>query len=532
MDDNEFFRFGRAGYESEETFQRQGLFRRSELALPLGYWGNRPIWSDSPGPVLLLAGSGAGKLRDLLGYISTLYQGPSLDLDLKRELTAIGIHNQVRFGKHHYVFDPYDPRGCTINPLDILKPKSLSFDSDCQETARDLIPQSGSANAVFFEQLAQSRLKAVMKWLAHELGTVSFPDLYNAFNLVDTDPEKWGLMLNLMTACPYEDVRTEAGAMKRKKDSNQSEAIINEIRNNLSFMSDPALQKALSAEADVSLEALCDGDKTVRISLGVSPEHVGPWSPMLRTMFNTVQLYKARHPTSRRVLLLCDEAAQLGKGFYGLQRAFAYGRGIGLRAVAVFQDTGQIVENFGSAAVAGFFGNAETRILFGVRDEHTADSTSKMLGVQTLEYDDTLAQAGARRQVRQTVQGMLQGEIDPVQAGMEIRHYREASEHRSKQYRHLMTLDEVLTMPADQMLLFIGNLKPAKVSRYPYWTRREMAGQFFPNPYFPPTDRVRVRTRFGYRWRRVITERVPKRFAHLPQYADGTWSYIEGYRPR
>jgi len=42
---------------------------------------------------------------------------------------------------------------------------------------------------------------------------------------------------------------------------------------------------------------------------------------------------------------------------------------------------------------------------------------------------------------------------------------------------------------------------------------------------------VRIKTRFGHDWRAVITEHVPRQYAHLPQYADGYWSYIEGFKP-
>ena len=68
-------------------------------------------------------------------------------------------------------------------------------------------------------------------------------------------------------------------------------------------------------------------------------------------------------------------------------------------------------------------------------------------------------------------------------------------------------------------------------NKYPYWTRIEMAGAYGPNPYHPPADRVQVKTRFGMKWAKVITERVPGQYAHLPQYASGYWQYIEGYRP-
>jgi type IV secretion system protein VirD4 len=88
-------------------------------------------------------------------------------------------------------------------------------------------------------------------------------------------------------------------------------------------------------------------------------------------------------------------------------------------------------------------------------------------------------------------------------------------------------------MPEDAQLLLISGLglHPIYANKYPYFTRPEMAGAYLPNPYHPPGDAVQIATRRGPRQARVITERVPERYAHLPQYESGFWSFIEGYRP-
>jgi type IV secretion system protein VirD4 len=85
----------------------------------------------------------------------------------------------------------------------------------------------------------------------------------------------------------------------------------------------------------------------------------------------------------------------------------------------------------------------------------------------------------------------------------------------------------------DQQILFVSgkSLKPIMRERHAYWTRPEWAGGFLPNPYHPPLDVVTIPSRRGPRTVRVIREPVPAAFAHLPQYADGTWAFAEGYRP-
>jgi type IV secretion system protein VirD4 len=122
---------------------------------------------------------------------------------------------------------------------------------------------------------------------------------------------------------------------------------------------------------------------------------------------------------------------------------------------------------------------------------------------------------------------------DPFAAGMNYGYQVQASVHRVKQARLLMTPDEVLNMPEDKQVIFISgkNLMPIYADKFPYFTNPAMAGAFMPNPYHPPMDSVQVITRSGAKRKPVITERVPAEFAHYPQYESGDWSFIKGYRP-
>jgi type IV secretion system protein VirD4 len=115
-----------------------------------------------------------------------------------------------------------------------------------------------------------------------------------------------------------------------------------------------------------------------------------------------------RHPSSPGVLLVVDEAAQLGN-FEALLRAYSYGRGMGLRTWSFWQDPGQITRNYGQAALSGFIGSSQCRQFFGVRDLDTARLVSQMLGQQTLEYDAILEQDTARRNHARVIDALMKG---------------------------------------------------------------------------------------------------------------------------
>ena len=241
-----------------------------------------------------------------------------------------------------------------------------------------------------------------------------------------------------------------------------------EIYATLSFLDDPTLLASLE-DGDFSLADLCDAYRPAKIFLNIPAEYLSIWSSLLRLFFVVTMLYKARHPDAPRVMLIVDEAGQLGH-FEALLRAFTYGRGAGVRAWAIFQDIGQIIRNFGAPALQGFLGSAQMRQFFGVRDYQTAQLISDMLGMQTLSYDDALRQREAQRQRRQVLEQVWNG-ADPFEAAFEFAHHSRNAKERTKQARRLMTPDEILAMPEDRQILFISgkNLPPVYGWKYPYY---------------------------------------------------------------
>ena len=101
-------------------------------------------------------------------------------------------------------------------------------------------------------------------------------------------------------------------------------------------------------------------------------------------------IYKARQPQAPRQTWILDECAQLG-GFPLVEKLFTYGAGIGIRPWAVFQSVFQM-DRLGGGAKNIITSSAQIQSYFAVRDIDTAQAVSRMLGSQTLEYDDELMQ--------------------------------------------------------------------------------------------------------------------------------------------
>ena len=105
--------------------------------------------------------------------------------------------------------------------------------------------------------------------------------------------------------------------------------------------------------------------------------------------------------------------------------------------------------------------------------------------------------------------------------------------HQTKAPRALMTPDEIMNQPNSMATVFMPGVleKPVQVQLRNYWQRRDLAGRYLSDPFHSKDGTVELRGLLGQRHKQIITEPVPGKYAHYPQYASGMWSYVQGYRP-
>jgi type IV secretion system protein VirD4 len=536
------FRFGSARWATPDEVAHSGLHGRSGPFL--GYLNNRPLRLSGDAPLITFGGAGSGKLRDELAYIlcgmrdrqgAWLAPRRMLINDPRGELAAVSLGNQARLGKAAYCINPFGLHNLPqhrVNPWNMLHKGSRTFHADVKLLVADLITLPATGDQFWGRRGREVSEALIRTWVEHADSSrtrdaISLPVFWDLVNMLD-DPSGWAALKDRMTSMPDTDIRRVAEEMdsKRREAPKEYSGIVSSIYEAVQPLSDPAVRDALRS-SEFSLEALCKEDCNIYII--VPAEYLGLLAPVQRAIFGAAILYKNRHPSAPGVLLVVDEAAQLGN-FEALLRAYSYGRGMGLRAWSFWQDPGQVERNHGRTALSGFIGSSQCRQFFGVRDLETARLVSNMLGQQTLAYDSELEQDAARRNHARVVHELLNGG-DPFAGGLSLAQFERAAKHRTKQARALMTPDEVLSMPENEQVLFISGrgLRPIRAAKRPYYTCPAMAGGYLPNPYHPPYDRVPIAGQPG--GGRVITERVPARFAHLPQYQAGEWSYVEGYRP-
>jgi type IV secretion system protein VirD4 len=533
-DFNEHYRFGSAGWADEYQMHAAGLF--AERGLPIGFLGQRRLWLEGDAPLITFGGAGTGKLTTVIGHIMCAVKDrPMIVLDPRGEIAATFMPALARHRINAFLWNPYRLHGLpshACNPLDVIDPRKATFSADCKLAARSLVTVTSKSEGKYFEQRGSGWVEALLKFDAEMKGRTSLPSFMRIINLIESGSMQWPDIVEAMTKSAFDDVRRTAGEMLAKQQDSPREfgSIMGEIYAGLSFLDDPALRASLE-EPELSLHSVCSGGAPTIVFMMIPAEYLHQVSPALRLFLTATRIHKTRQPGGRRLLMLIDEAAQLGS-FPTLQELYSYGRGIGIQTWTFWQDVGQIARNFGPTGVDTFLGSSQMRQFLGARDFQTAKLISNMLGTETLEYNDTRAQEEAQRQKRMAAQRALMGE-DLMQSAMEAAHFSKAAQMRTKQARKLMTEDEVLGLGGDKHVLFISGNEPLAIraDRYPYFTRREFAGLYLPNPYHPPLDSVQVAGRIFSKRLRVIREPASKEFQSFAQYRDGDWAYVEGYRP-
>lgn len=509
-----------------------GMFEWTSGSIYCGKAYGRRIWADFAGGYVLTAGSRTGKLRDImmLSICSGVLPDETLLIfDIKGEL-AVTSQNQTPDEKFCIYFNPHALHGMpqhTLNPVHHIRWSSPTLISDIKVMLEGLLPQSGSSQAKYFELNAARIAEALCVILTKLNGTLTLPDLYQALLLLKSGGEPWlDFAYEMYLSGIPECVSVEAEIFEARSDSSGGwRGIIGELDAALGCLSDDRLREALSGPFDASTEDFCRKDQAYQVYLMVPEDMIDTWAPIVKVILASAKTLKRRAPDAPRQTWFIDEAGRLA-GYSQIVRLFTDGAGIGVRPFVVFQDFEQAnrLMRGGAQLIAS---SAAVKIFFGVRDDVTAKMVSDLLGYETLRYDDPLIQQRAEAQRFQTTQSVFAG-ADPFEAAGILAQASIETDHQRLVRRAIRTRDEIRFGPENALYLFADGLSGGVIgTRKPYWEQRWMAGKYHPNPYHKPNDKVRVQTRWGKRWRKVIIEPVPEAFAHYPQYRAGEWSTIQ-----
>lgn len=537
---------GSSRWANQIEIGRAGLFKPSDRNVFLGFLGDRKIYATGQGGILTVAAPRSGKLTTQLVWNvcgNDTFKGSIVLLDPKGEIACVS-QNQMWNQKRVIFWNPVGLHGLPqhrINPTGHMYRGSPTLVSDAKAEASQSIPLTmGGGNHKFFDQLAQQFMSAIYVQLAETDGVVTYPRVHEVITGIEQPSEAWLRLEYDMGRSPHEFVRRVAMTIKKKSelekkgnsnDGGGTKGVIAVLYNAVSCLDDPILRESVSPPFDFCYSELCDDAKPpAHVYLMPPNEYLETWSPVLKSHFTAVMIWKSRAPQARPIFLIVDECAQLGR-FPLITKAYVYAAGVNIKIWIFLQSLAQLktIDNEAETIIPA---SAAFQCYYGVQDFNTAEILSKLLGVESRYYVDELQREQARHAALKVKREMLTGNVSG-EVFAELAHSKMMLEQEKTIARPLMTPDEILfRLNRNEMIIQADGVPyPILGERMDYYKDPGMTGFYHPNPYHPPIDRIKVPGRIFNKYLKVITEPVPQKFSHFDQYANGTWSYIEGHNP-
>lgn len=439
-------RIVRSGPWSAEWMKGDQLryLKSRPFGLPLGLKGGALLrYEPTPskgwrgGHHAAIAGTRAGKGVSVVIPAIIDHDGPVVCLDVKGENFAVTRRWREGLGRRVVVLNPFgvvEPARDGFNPLDYVRLDHLVRDIDV--IAEGMVrPEPGAGS--HFSEMARQMIAAAIEVVVTQhpgpernlnavmdlLLSAGFEERLQAWT---ASPDRFGLR------------PAQAATALLAAGENERGAVMTTVKKAFEWARSDEM-RAFLARSTASLDDLLD-DK-IDLFIVVPLDQLGAQAVFMRLLANlvlgTVVRQDGRRLAARRILMVLDEFVRLGRMEKLLDIANV-AAGSGIEALFVTQDKGQIEAVYGKSDTDSLLGSCVTVRIFGLGrlESNTAEWAASVLGDQTI--------------MTRSVQA-------PTRLGESQR--VSTSEQRQK----LMTADQILGMPADEMLCLIGSKPPLQL---------------------------------------------------------------------
>ncbi len=499
---------------------------------------------------MMIAPPGAGKTTGLVIPIALSWQGSLVVTDIKGEITAVAARRRRELGQQVHVIDPFNQTGLGAETAGIdlfaLIHRETWVD-DCKHIAALLmpLPLKNSNNATFWIMAGRNLLAGLIGyiWSSTELaasgkrnivtlreylgyGEEDFRTLLKGIlgkldapstpkSASDDDFEEVPLPSPRRTVDPF-----ISGALESYMglEAKVRSSVHTECRNVTDFLDSPGVKRALSV-ATVDLHSLRKRPQT--LFLVIPDKFLQSHAGLLRLIAAAVLgAIKDCPRDPHRVLLLLDEFGNLGH-MEMITKDMTLMRGYGTHICIIAQAIGQLTHIYGEEAFSMMFATSQAQIFARVADLKTAQHVSSLLGHTTVHSHNastgsntsestsfsqsaSSGNSGGRSQSfgSSSSYNSGSGSSDSRNSGQSANsgwNYgtsrgttnstsrgTSSSSGYSEQRRELMTADEILNLPPNEMIVRIQGSHPIRGRRLAYFEEPEFHGQYDPNPMYSP----------------------------------------------
>jgi len=431
----------------------------NQTGLPLGRDRRGRLLRYKPGPGwrgghhAVVAGTRAGKGVGTVLPAIVDHDGPVVVLDLKGELFAVTRRWRRSLGRRVIVLNPLgvvEPGADGFNPLDYVRPEHIS--RDAAVVADGLVkPEAGSA--AHFAELARQLLAAAVEVVVRQAepenrNLVTMADMLLGGDIVPV-LEGWRDAPESVGRAAVQIAVTLLAASDRERG-----AVMTTVKKALNWSVSDDMQTFLGGPSDWSLDDVLENRADLYVVVPLDQvEALSVYMRLVATLILGAVARQDGHRTlPKPLLLLLDEFVRLGR-MQSFETMATVAAGAGVEAMFVTQDKGQVEAVYGREATTTLFGACATVRVFGLgrTDTATAQWIVDALGDRTVE----------------THGRQLRGKEKPT-----------GSEQRTK----LMSVDELLELPSDELVALFPGQRPARLKRIVSHADREYRDKLDPNP--------------------------------------------------
>lgn len=470
---------GSAHWARPEEIRKTGLLSESGVYVGAIRDGSRTHYLRHDGPEHLLAFAPTRSGKGVGLVIPTLLTWPHSVLvhDIKGENWALTSGwRQKELGSLCLKFDPTDASGgsCRFNPLSEIRIGTDREIQDVQNIATMIVDPDGKGlndhwaktgfallvGAILHVLYAEKdkTLRGVARFISNPCAA-SDTEFLETMKSTRHDHEysRGWFDRNGGPTATHPVVAESAQEMLNKADNERS-GVISTAMSFLSLYRDPVVAKNTEV-SDFMLTDLMNADKPVSLYIVVPPSDKDRLKPLVRLIINqtvrrlteTMAFSDGRSVAGykHRLLLMIDEFPALGK-LDIFSEALAFIAGYGLKAYLITQDLSQLYAAY--TRDEAILSNCHIRIAFAPNKPETAKLLSEMCGKTTV-FRATTSFSGGR------FSWILKSKtIGEQEFG-----------------RDLLTLDEAMSLPAEESLIFVAGQSPIRGRKIKYYEDPEFS---------------------------------------------------------
>ncbi|WP_035288598.1 type IV secretory system conjugative DNA transfer family protein [Clostridium sp. KNHs214] len=363
---NKYQTFGKARFSELDEVLKQGL---KGPGIVLGKIKSKLITKPPSveGHTLVVGGTGTGKSRGVVIPSLLLWEGSTVVIDIKGEISKITKEVRKRKGNMVYVFNPESENGDCYDPI-----KLCGTVDAAQELARTLIPipEKGetfwvqSAQAILSAFVFEGALKGYkLSDIAEKICTTPINDLVNYCRNHETRE------VRLLCSIAYDMPEKTLGG------------VMSELKSKLITIATDKNIRRSTRKSDWTPESL---EKGASIYLRVSEHMLEQYRDLWTVIINQILRHLSEREERKNppILIALDELPRLGE-IKGLTSALATLRSRNVHILSIIQSMAQLDEVYNENQRKIIADNCRFKLVLSATDPETQKYFSDLAGQRT-----------------------------------------------------------------------------------------------------------------------------------------------------